>query len=115
MKKKWVEGGPSVGPGNPAGKSLIHSIDPKIVEESRAIHTQETEGESYLNISIPTTSTMGVSRRHPFTDHIMGAQLPVVWKGFHMDWYDRMIDPDEHMDVYTMHMSLYTSDSVVMC
>ena len=32
-----------------------------------------------------------------------------------MDWYDRMIDPDEHMDVYTMHMSLYTSDSVVMC
>jgi len=32
-----------------------------------------------------------------------------------MDCYDGTTDPNEHMDVYTMHMSLYTSDSAVLC
>ena len=61
-KKKWVEGGPSIGPGNLVGKSFIHPTDPRTVEEPRAIHTQETEGESYLNRSVPTTNTLDVSR-----------------------------------------------------
>jgi len=26
-----------------------------------------------------------------------------------------MIDPDEHMDVYTTHMSLYTSEDAALC
>jgi len=32
-----------------------------------------------------------------------------------MDRNDKMIDPDEHIDVYTTHMSFYTSNNVVMC
>jgi len=94
IKMKWVEGGPSFGPGNPARKSFIHPTGPKTVEESRAIYTQEIEGESYLNRSVPTTSTLDVYRRHPFTNHIMGAQLSAVWKGFNMDCYDETTGPD---------------------
>jgi len=32
-----------------------------------------------------------------------------------MDRYDRTTDLDEHMNVYIMHMSLYTSDTAVLC
>jgi len=83
-----MKGGPSIGLGNLPGKSFIHPTDPRTIEEPRAIHTQETEGESNLNRLVPTTSTLDVSRRHPFTDHIMGAQLSAVWKGFNIDRYD---------------------------
>jgi len=72
MKRKWVVGGPSVGLGNPAGKSFIHPTSLRTVEEPKGIHTQETEGESYLYRLMPTTNTLDVSRRHPFIDHIMG-------------------------------------------
>ena len=92
-EKEVVKGGPYVGPSNPIGKSFIHPTSPKTTKEPRAIYTQETEGECYLNRSIPTTSTLDVSCRHPFTDHIMGAQLPAVRKGFNMDRYDGMTDP----------------------
>jgi len=115
MKRKWVEGGPSVGPGNLAGKSFIHPIGPRNVEEPRGIHTQEIEGESYRNRFVPTTNTLDVSHQLPFTEHIIGAQLPAIWKGFNMDWYDGTTDPNEHMNVYTMHMSLYTWDSAILC
>jgi len=38
-----------------------------------------------------------------------------MWKGLNIDRYDGTTDPNEHMDVYTTHMSLYTSDNAVMC
>ena len=103
------------GLGNPVGKSFTTPTDPRIIEEPKAIHTQETEGESYLNRSVPTTSTLDLSFRHPFIDCVMGAQLSAMWKGLNMDCYDSTTDPDEHMDVYTTHMSLYTLDNAVMC
>jgi len=66
-------------------------------------------------MSIPTIGTLNLTRRHPFTDSVIGIPLPTRWKGFNRDRYDGTTDPDEHMDVYTMHMSLYTSDSAVLC
>jgi len=45
----------------------------------------------------------------------MDAQLPTTWKGLNMDQYDRTIDPDEHIDVFTTQMSLYTTNDVIMC
>jgi len=54
MKRKWMEGGPFVGPSNLAGKSFIHPTGLRTIEEPRAIHTQETEVESYLNRFVPT-------------------------------------------------------------
>ncbi|XP_068475113.1 uncharacterized protein [Phaseolus vulgaris] len=57
----------------------------------------------------------GPDRHHPFTDHIMDTPLPDKWKGFNRDRYDGTTDPDEHVDVYTTHMSLYTTDDAVLC
>ncbi|XP_068466435.1 uncharacterized protein [Phaseolus vulgaris] len=45
----------------------------------------------------------------------MGAPLPDKWKGFNRGCYDETTDPDEHMDAYTTHMSLYSTDDVVLC
>jgi len=115
MKRKWVEGGPSGGPSNPVGKFFINPTDPRTVEELKAIHTQEAEGKSNLNRFFPTTNTLDVSRRHPFIDYVMGAQLSTMWKGFKMDRYDGTTNLDEHMDVYTTHMSLYTLNCAVLC
>ncbi|XP_068498113.1 uncharacterized protein [Phaseolus vulgaris] len=58
---------------------------------------------------------MGTERRHPFTDLIMDTLLPDKWKGFNRDRYDGTTDPDEHVDAYTTHMSLYTTDDAVLC
>jgi len=73
------------------------------------------DGESCLNKSARTTVTMDSARRHPFTNTVIEAPLPDKWKGFNRDRYDDTTDPDKHMDAYTTHMSLYTSDDVVMC
>jgi len=43
----------------------------------------------------------------PFVNGVMEAQLPLTWKGLTMDRYDGIIDPDEHLDIYTTYMSLY--------
>jgi len=73
------------------------------------------DGESHPNKSLNTTGTTMTDRRHPFTDFVMGAPLPDKWKGFNRDRYDGTTDPDEHMDAYTTHMSLYTTDDAVLC
>jgi len=54
MKMKFVEGGPYVGPTNLVGRSFTTPTDPKTVEEPKnKSHTQEVDGESYPNKSIP--------------------------------------------------------------
>jgi len=62
-----------------------------------------------------TIGTVVTDRRHPFTDFVMEAPLPDKWKGFNKDRYDGTTNPDEHLDAYTTHMSLYTTDDTVLC
>ncbi|XP_068483121.1 uncharacterized protein [Phaseolus vulgaris] len=73
------------------------------------------DDESCLVRSARTTVTADSTRRHPFTNTIIGVPLPDKWKGFNRDRYDGSTDTDEHMDAYTTHMSLYTSDDAVLC
>jgi len=68
----------------------------------------EMDGESHPNKMMKTTNIAAIDHRHPFTDLIMEAPLPDKWNGFNRDRYDGTTDPDEHMDTYTTHMSLYT-------
>jgi len=115
MKRKFVEGGPSAGLTNLVRRSLTIPTNPRIVEEPKnKIHTQEVESESYPNKSVPTTSTSNSTHWHPFTDSIIGVLLPDRLKEVNRGCYNGTTDPDEHMDAYTMHMSLYTSDDVVL-
>ncbi|XP_068477276.1 uncharacterized protein [Phaseolus vulgaris] len=58
---------------------------------------------------------MDSTHRHPFTNAIIEVPLSNKWKGFNRDRYDESTDPDEHMDAYTTHTSLYTSDEAVLC
>ena len=71
--------------------------------------------ESCLMRSTRTTLTADPNRRHPFTNTIIEVPLPEKWKGFNLDRYNGSTNPDEHMDAYTTHMSLYTSDDAVLC
>jgi len=116
MKKKLVEGGPSVMPTNLIGRSITSPPNPRTIEETKdKIPTQEMDGESCPNKSVHTTRTLDSVRQHPFTNSIIGVPLPDKWKGFNRDHYDGTTDPNEHMDAYTTHMSLYTSDDMVLC
>jgi len=116
MKKKLVEGEPSAGPNNVVSRSYTSPPNPRPVEETRdKVPTQEMDGESCLNKSARTTVTLELARRHPFTNAFIEAPLPDKWKGFNRDRYNDTTDPDEHMDAYTTHMSLYTSDDAVLC
>ena len=73
------------------------------------------DGESHPNKAMNMTDTVVTDRRHPFTNFVMEAPLPDKWKGFNRDRYDGRIDPDEHMNAYTTHMSLYTTDDAFQC
>ena len=118
MKKKLGEGGPSVIPTNVVGKSYTSPPNPDVAEGTRGrAPTRETEmdDESCLIRSAWTTLMVDSTRRHPFTNNIIEVPLPEKWKGFNRDRYDWSTDPDEHIDAYTTHMSLYTSDDAVLC
>ena len=54
-------------------------------------------------------------RKHPFSDIIVETPLPENWKNLIIDKYDGRTNPDEHIAVYTTHISLYTWNDVVMC
>ena len=116
MKKKLMEGGLSTGPTNVVGRSFTSPPNLRPLEETRdKTPTYDMDGESFLNKSVRTTITMDSTRQHPFTNTIVEVPLPDKWKGLNRDQYDGSTDPDEHMDAYTTHMSLYTSDDVVLC
>jgi len=115
MKRKMIRESPSSGPSNPVGRPDATPAGMKVVEEPKPTRTQETVGESYPKRSFPLFGTLDAFQRHPFTEYVMGAQLPPLWKGLSIDCYDGTNDPDENMDVYTTYMSLYTSESEVLC
>ena len=116
MKKKLMEGGLSAGPTNVVGRSYTSLPNPRPVKETRDMApTHEMDGESCVKKSTRTTITMDSAPRHPFTNAIIEVPLPDKWKGFNRDWYDESTDPDKHMDAYTTHTSLYTSNNVVLC
>jgi len=116
MKRKLMEGGPSTGPTNVVGRSFASPPHSRPVEKTRdKVLTHEMEGESFLKRSVRTTITTDWARQHPFTNTIIEVPLPDKWKGFNRDRYDGSTNPDEHIDAYTTHMSLYTLDDAVLC
>jgi len=75
------------------------------------IEQEESRPQTSTHISSQTEG----NRRHPFTDKIMNIELSSNWKGLSMDWYDRMIDPDVHVDIYVTQINLYTGNNAVFC
>nr|KYP47294.1 hypothetical protein KK1_031088 [Cajanus cajan] len=45
----------------------------------------------------------------------METPLPHGWKPLHLDRYDGTTDPDEHIDLYTTHINLYTNNDAILC
>jgi len=116
MRKKLVEGGPSVGPTNVVGKSFTSPPNLRAVEKSKdKAPTHEMDGESCLNKSVRMIATLDSTHRHPFTNSIIKAPLSDKWKGFNRGRYDGTTNPDEHIVAYTTHMSLYMSKDAILC
>jgi len=90
--KKLVDGVPSLILTNQAGRSYTTAAG------------LQTEREPKNNFTDPTPSPT-----------LLWTPLSDKWKGFNRDRYDGTTNPDEHMDVYTTHMSLYTTDDTVLC
>ena len=44
-----------------------------------------------------------------------GGTTFTTWKWLNIDWYDKSMDLDEQVDVYTTQMSLYISNNSVLC
>nr|KYP60900.1 hypothetical protein KK1_023320 [Cajanus cajan] len=45
----------------------------------------------------------------------METPLPFRWKPLHLDRYDGTTDPDEHIDLYTIQVNLYTNEDAILC
>ena len=94
---------------------LGHPIQPYLLSPWRILHLFVLGGVPTQQVSLYDRDSLDITRRHTFTNYVMEAQLPFMWKGLNIDRYDGTTDPDEHMDIYTTHMSLYTSNNVVLC
>jgi len=63
MKKKLVEGGPSVVPTNLVGRPITSPLNSRAIEETKdKISTHEMDGESCSNKSVRTTETLDLMR-----------------------------------------------------
>nr|KYP56647.1 hypothetical protein KK1_002891 [Cajanus cajan] len=48
-------------------------------------------------------------------DDIMETPLPFRWKPLHIDRYVGTTDLDEHIDMYTTQVNLYTNEDAILC
>ncbi|XP_020218340.1 uncharacterized protein LOC109801634 [Cajanus cajan] len=70
------------------------------VEQMRQQHTADDGSHLEKIIVLQASGNRASIRRHPFVDGIMETPLPFGWKPLHIDRYDDMTDPDEHIDLY---------------
>jgi len=67
-------------------------------------------------VSFQTGETSSLhERHHPFLDGIVNVELSSKWRGLPIDRYDGSTDPDEHIDVYTTDIGLFTTSEAIMC
>ena len=94
--------------------SSFETVQPRILANER-VHNNES---FQTRRRLPKTSGtfIGISsKKHPFYDVIMDTPLPDNWKNLTIDKYDGSTDPDEHIAIYTTHISLYTwNDAIIV-
>lgn len=101
MKKRLV--------GERADKTKVLTVSGR----SKA-NTPNPEREDEVSYQTGDTSNLD-ERRHPFVDDIINVELPSKWRGLTIDRYDGSTDPDEHIDVYTIDIGLFTTSEAIMC
>lgn len=65
----------------------------------------------------PTRNTLGrqLSQfKNPFAPSIMEATLHSNWENLIIDKYDGTTDLEEHLDIYTTQVSLYTKEDMIL-
>jgi len=88
----------------------------KVISVSERLKVNATNPEKADGVSYQTGETSNLDeRRHLFVDGIINVDLPAKWRGLTMDRYDGITDPDEHIDVYTTDIGLFTTSKAVMC
>ena len=94
-------------------------------EHSSHIMHEHTQRESHPRCTINTQDDPSLShihypegqttRRHPFVDRIMEADIPIGWKPLNLEWYDGTTDPDDHLDAFLTQTNLYANDDEILC
>ena len=77
-------------------------------------NTTNLEREDEVSFQTGKTSSLH-ERRHPFVDGIVNVELPPKWRGLSIVRYDSFTDPNEHIDVYTTDIGLFTTSEAIMC
>jgi len=76
------------------------------------VNTPNPKKEDEVSYQTGETSNFD-ERRHPFVDGIINVELPAKWRGLTIDRYDGSTDPDEHIDVYTIDIGLFTTSEAI--
>jgi len=89
------------------------------VQPRTHIHQRVYNEESFeaTRKRIPETYGIfvGISvRRHPFSEAIIETLLLENWKNLTMEKHDGGTNPDEHIAIYTTHISLYTWNDAIL-
>ena len=94
-------------------------------EHSAHTFPERTQGESHLRCTVNTPCDLCLShihcparkttRRHPFVDHIMEADIPLGCKPLNLKQYDVATDPNKHLDAFLTQANLYTNDDSILC
>jgi len=71
---------------------------------------------SILRRMKPTSLNMqGKAVGIPYVDRILDSKLPFHWKGLSIEPYDGTTEPDEHVNIFSIQVSLYTDNDMVFC
>ena len=129
QKEKWHRKADEVAHLKEQNMKLLEQIGVSVREEQSHISrppTHQTHQVHQTQHTCPTHPTHQSSKNvvfnneenykdHPFTNDIIVVPLPDKWRGLTMNLYDCSTDPDEHLNIFKTHMTLYTVDQTVWC
>ena len=88
----------------------------KVITISGRSMANTTNPEREYEVSYQTGETSSLNERcHPFVNGIINVELSPKWRGLSIDRYDDSTDPDEHIDVYTTNIGLFSTSKAIMC
>jgi len=88
----------------------------KVLTVSGRSKVNTTMPEKEDEVSYHTGETSNLEEwRHPFVDGIINVKLLAKWRGLTIDRYNGSTDLDEHIDVYTTDIGVFTTSEAIMC
>ncbi|XP_027362725.1 uncharacterized protein LOC113870329 [Abrus precatorius] len=88
--------------------------DESLFSEQGESSTLQERPNTYQQTKTPVERDC-TSSQSPFIQPILEAKLPENWRGLTLEKYDGTSNPEEHLDIFTTQVGLYTENDTLLC